>query len=295
MPLIRRIAPIALLTLGLMAPSVAQDVLPTPPETTIASAAKQWADDIWTAARTGDAQTLSARFRTVPEEAWELEAASRVRDSFELHQANETRASAKREEARDKAAGEMREQLASGELSKALRSAVTVQTLGDHMEAAFEDADINTVIAWAEKRIPELEAELDWLSAQELLFYLRTLYEDTNRFDAYTKYKDELNAVNRRVSLLAQYAPQQLHELRIKRAERLGDPPLPEYRPNPSNEWRSKNKEIRPDMLRTSLKTAATEHIDASGWRPLIIGGLNELKLLATTASLSETFPAARK
>lgn len=291
MTLLRRFAPVLLFTVALMAPALAQNTPTAPPDTAIVTAAKQWADDIWMAARNGDADTLNARFRALPDDAAELDAAGRFRDSFALHLANESKALVKRDEAREKAASEMREQIVAGDLSKALRSAVTVQTLSEKMEIALDDADIVSTIAWAKGRIPELEAELDWLSAQELLFYLRTLYEDTTHFDEYKHYRDELNAVNRRVSLLAQYAPQRLHVLRAKRAERLGDPALGEYRPNPSNDWKSRNKDIRPDMLRTALRTAATEHIDAAGWKPLVVGGLNELKLLATTASLDETFP----
>jgi hypothetical protein len=44
-------------------------------------------------------------------------------------------------------------------------------------------------------------------------------------------------------------------------------------------------------MLKAALRVAASEHIETDGWRPLLRGGLEELKILATTASLDETFP----
>jgi carboxyl-terminal processing protease len=276
----------AVLALSLMLPTAAQQV---PPDSV--ALARQWADDIWLAARSGDEQTLTERFRALPQAAADFQGASRFQESLALHIANEARAITKREEARTKAQEEMTLHLASSDLTKALRAAVTMQTLTDKMETAFDNQDVQKVIAWAQKRIPEVEAELDWLSAQELLYYLRTLYEDTNRFDDFQKYRDELNAVNRRVSLLAQYAPHQLHELRAKRAERLGEKPLGEYKPNPSTEWSKRVQGIDVSMLRAALKTAATEHIESQGWRPLLKGGLEELRLLATTASLDETFP----
>jgi carboxyl-terminal processing protease len=96
--------------------------------------------------------------------------------------------------------------------------------------------------------------------------------------------------VNRRVSLLPQYAPRRLHELRQHRAERLGEKPLGEFRDHPSNHWRERTRDVRPEMLKGALETAAKEHIESDGWRPLLRGGLRELRLLATTASLDESF-----
>lgn len=261
------------------------------PATDTVALAKQWADDVWLAARNGDVRTLTERFRALPPETAEFQGASRFQESLALHMANEARALAKRDEARAKAAEELSTHLAANDLTKALRAAVTTQTLSDNMEAAFDNPDVQKVIAWAQRRIPEVEAELDWLSARELLYFLRTLYEDTNRFEEFQKYRDQLDAVNRRVSLLAQYAPHRLHELRAKRAERLGEKPLGEYKPNPSNDWTKRVQGIDVSMLRAALKTAAMYHIESQGWRPLLKGGLEELRLLATTASLDETFP----
>ena len=274
-------------TLALMMPATAQQA----PAGDSLAVAKQWSEDIWMAARNGNQRALTEHFNALPQAAAEFEGASRFQQSLALHVANEAKAIAKRDEARTKAQEELTLHLASSDLTKAMRAAVTMQTLSDNMESAFDNADVQKIIAWAEKRIPEVEAELDWLSAQELLYYLRTLYEDTSRFDEFQRYRDELNAVNRRVSLLAQYAPHRLHELRAKRAERLGEKPIGEYKPNPSNDWSKRVQGIDVSMLRAGLKTAATSHIENQGWRPLLNGGLEELRLLATTASLDETFP----
>ncbi len=278
------------LTVALLfgAPALAQV---TSPPTDLAVATQQWSNEVWSAAIGGDQKALTEKFTSLPAGATDFDGAVRFRESFDLHLANDAKAITKRDEAREKALGEMRTSIAANDLSKALRSAVTVQTLSDNLDMAFDNPEIVKLIEQANERIPQAEADLDWLSAQELLYFLRTLYEDTGKFDQYKKYKDDLNAVNRRVSLLAQYAPHRLYDLRAKRAERLGDKPLPPYKPSPSNDWKSRMKGIKPDMLKAFMKTAANEHVDHSGWLPLLRGGLEELRLLGTTATLDETFP----
>lgn len=284
-PLVLSLTFALLLTL----PVQSQQVPNTGGDEKLASGAQQWSTEVWTAAIGGNKQALSEKFRTLPEEAGDFEVASRFRDSFELHLANEVRAQTKRQEARDKAGAELQEFVQADDLSKALRAAVTIQTLSDSMEAAFTDPEIGKVIAWAQERLPQVEAEADWLSAQELLFYLRTMYEDTSKVEQYKGYRDQLDAVNRRVALLAQYAPHRLHELRAKRAERLGEK-IAEYKANPSNDWRVRSKGIKQEMVKEAMKRAASDHIEGQGWQPLVKGGLEELRLLATTASLEETF-----
>ena len=253
--------------------------------------AQKWSESVWQSAMNKDQQALERYFQAVPTNPGEQVAAGRFRDSLALFHTNTEMARVKRDEARAKALGELGEHVAANDLSKALRSAVTVQTLSDNMDSAFENADIVKIIQWAKDRIPQVETELDWLSAQELLYFLRTLYEDTSHFQEYKQYREDLDAVNRRVMLLAQYAPHRLHELRARRAERLGEKPLGDFKPNEASDWDARTRDITRDMLKDSLKTAAKEHIEAKRWRPLLQGGLQELRLMATTASLDETFP----
>jgi len=44
-------------------------------------------------------------------------------------------------------------------------------------------------------------------------------------------------------------------------------------------------------MLVSALNTAANEHISAGGWEPLVKGGLDAVRVLATTGALKENFP----
>src|SRR5690606_2174239 len=145
------------------------------------SLARQWSQQVWRSAMDGDQEALDRYFNSLFENASLAEKAGRFRETYELHLANAEKAQAKREEDRQKAFEELQEHLASNELAQALRAAVTVQTLSDNMNDALENPDIVRTIEWAKQEIPKVEAELDWLRAQELLYYLRTLFEDTDR------------------------------------------------------------------------------------------------------------------
>ncbi len=253
--------------------------------------AQAWSTKVWQMAMTGDQGGLSESLQAVPDDPVVGENVRRVRQSVDLHLANIDKARERKQVDMDKALADLQTTIEKDELSKALRAAITVQTLGDHLDDAFENADIRGLITKAQANLEQAEQDLEWLQAQELLYFLRTLHEDTKRFTEYERFNDRLEAVNRRVSLLAQYAPRRLHELRVERAKRLGDPALGDFRWSPSMDWKEKVRDIRKDMLKAVMRTAATEHIESQGWRPLIEGGLEELQILATTASLDEAFP----
>jgi carboxyl-terminal processing protease len=257
--------------------------------------ASQWSQNLWRTALQSDRSTLDSFdnfFSRIPETKGRADQyATRVQESLQLHRMNRDLAQTKREEARVESAKKMHEHLAATDLSQALRSAVEVQTLRDNLDSAFDDAEINQIIAWAERRIPEVETQNDWLYAQELLYRLRTLYEDTSRQEEYERHRRHLDMVNRRVSLLANYAPRRLHELRVQQAERLEEEPIEAFNAALAVDWNERVSGITSSMLKAALRAAAEEHIESRHWKPLMRGGLNELKLLASTSGLEETFP----
>lgn len=253
--------------------------------------ASKWSSDVWQLARNGDRAALERHFEAIPAEGVNPHRVDRFRESLQVHLANVDRAEIKRGEERQKSLEDLQKHVNAGSLPQALRAAVTLQSLADDLDDAFEDADVLHVVGWAKERVSQAEQEGDWLLAQELLFYLRTLYEDTTQLEQYREAKEELDAVNRRVSLLAQYAPRRLHELRVKRALRLDEEPPPEYQPRARADWQDRIRGIGPELLKAALRTAAEEHIESNGWKPLLRGGLKELRLIATTPSLEEAFP----
>jgi carboxyl-terminal processing protease len=253
---------------------------------------EQWSEHVWQSARTGDRIALERHLTELPVDEKAFEPFVHFRDTLATHQQHRENARNERISKRDEALAELRTHLEEGNLSKALRSAVDYQNLNDQFEVAFDTEEVQRVIALAEKEIPRVKAEENWLRAQELLFRLRTLYEDTDRHEEYQKYDEALNRVNHRVSLLSLYAPKQLHEMRNERVQQLGEEPLGEFNQARAVDWEERVASIDANMVRGALRIAGTEHIEDDGWRPLFEGGLESLKNFATTTALSETFPS---
>jgi len=257
--------------------------------------ADNWSAQIWQTALDGDNDALLQQLRSLPQQGISQDTRDRFEVSLQLHQSNLQQAESDQLAARDEAVEKMAEHMEADELAEALRQAVTLQTalksMGQEFDQAFENEKVTKIVAWAEDELPQIQQGRDWLYAQELLFYLRTLYEDTMRTQEYTAHKEQLEIVNRRVALLARYAPQRLHELRIERAEREGEDPPGEYVPRPGGDWQEQLEGIHHRTLKEAMRIASREHIEVEGWRPLLEGGLEAMELLATTPALNETFP----
>lgn len=280
---------LAIVAVALLAPTLSQTEARAQ-ERGLDDSVQQWSSRVWQSALEGDSGALKRFFASIPADAQGN--AKRFRETYSLHLENTTKATETREAARAEAEAELREHVESGNLSESLLAAVKIQTLSENLDDVFADAVVKQVIARAERELPEVEASLDWLYAQEILFRLRTLYEDTSETELYERYKERLDAINRRVSLLARYVPERLHELRSLAAQRAGEEPLGEFNPALVEDWRERQEGVDERMLRFALNTAAREHIEQAGWKPLITGGLEALLLLATTPALGETFPA---
>lgn len=252
---------------------------------------EKWAEQVWESAIRGDVQRLERQLGGAPVDASTHAQAEQFHESFQRREANKVKAKAEQAEAREEALNDLREHLEARDLSKALRSAVEFQTLSESFDDALKDPEIIGIIEWAKREIPEVKESGDWLRAQELLFRLRTLYDDTSSYDEYQHYDEQLDMVNRRVALLSRYAPRKLHTLRSENLKRLGEEPLEEFNPGNAADLGDRLGGINHQMLLASLRTAASEHIESEGWRPMLVGGLEALRLVATTEMLSETFP----
>ena len=73
---------------------------------------------------------------------------------------------------------------------------------------------------------------------QEILIRLRTLYEESGNAVALRGYDEKLDEVNKRIGLLAQYAPHGFWALREAYAKRF-DPtkPFPEFNEAFADDW----------------------------------------------------------
>ncbi|MEM7228277.1 MAG: S41 family peptidase [Planctomycetota bacterium] len=248
------------------------------------------ASDLWSSALDGRLERIEQFIERQPDaDANELQ--TRVDSTLMQLRGNRERANTERLEARAEAHDELVTHIEGDELLLALESAIRVQSRSVTFDEVFEDAEVDRVISMARAELPGVLRQNDWLYARELLFYLRTLYDDTDRYEEYDYYNTELDRINKRVTLIAQYAPRRLHELRARRAERLGEEAIGEFNEASAQDWTERIDGVSERILRSSLGKAADHHVEQYGWRPLLEGGLEAMRVLATTRALDETFP----
>jgi carboxyl-terminal processing protease len=255
------------------------------------SSVATWSEAIWEAAIADRTDEVERLLDLVPDRGGV--AATRLRERVESRDRHADASDEDRGKERAEALEELDRELAAGDLSKALTAAVRIQTLSDDWAEVLDSDRIAELVRQSEIAEREAEATGDFLLAQEILFRLRTLHEDVGRGDDYRRHNASLERVNRRIGLLAQYAPRALHDLRARQAARLApEEEFPEFNPAFAEDWREQVRGISHQMLTQAMRTVAFAHIGNVGWRPLLDGGLDSLEIFATTAALGETFPA---
>ncbi|MGA1400416.1 MAG: hypothetical protein ACO38P_08525, partial [Phycisphaerales bacterium] len=207
-----------------------------------------WSNEVWTAAMGGDLAEVEKLLGEVPT------GKSGVTESFREMVASRNEHATESDEGRrkelDQAIADLGTHLEAGELTKALTAAVRAQTLSEDWGGALDRPEIAGLIRDAEEAEVAAEAAGDWLLAQEILFRLRTLHEDVGRGDDYKRYHAGLERVNRRIGLIAQYAPMALHDLRVKQVARIApEQELPEFNPAFAEDWKEQVRGISQPML----------------------------------------------
>ncbi|MHC4833059.1 MAG: hypothetical protein ACYTFH_04010 [Planctomycetota bacterium] len=211
-----------------------QDASPADP--TVAS----WSDAIWQAAIEDRMDEVERLLDRVPDHGGQ--AASRLRERVESRDRHADASDEDRGKERAEALEELDAELAAGDLSKALTAAVRIQTLSDDWAEVLDSERIAELIRQAEIAERDAEERGDFLLAQEILFRLRTLHEDVGRGEDYRRHNASLERVNRRIGLLAQYAPRALHDLRARQAARLApEEEFPEFNPAFAEDWREQD------------------------------------------------------
>ena len=278
-----------------------------------------WSDQAWDAARRGDVAAFEAAVRACPEDGGD--ASKAFRSAADQRSKNRQDAEQARAAAIAKHRADLAKELDGGDITRALVAAANLKFLLDlpSWNQEMESDTFRKLEARAEAVRAKAEAETDWLLAQEMLYRLRSLHEDSARRERFQQLDDLLDASGRRVTFLAEFAPKRLHELRKMQNERFKasqtdedrakaklkaakakrgvdtvdedlDEPFPEFNPAAAEDWKEQFAGITPYMLREGLRKAATEHIENGGWKPLLQGGLSALTLLAQTPECRETF-----
>ncbi len=256
----------------------------------------EWSDELWRAAQADDIARVERLLASIPE--GQSGAAATLATRVEQRRAHQEQSSLTRNEEASKRREGVDANLAAGNVSKALLDAVNLKFLlpRDEYSAWLSSPSATRLVDAAERTAREADAADDLLLEQEMLFRLKALFDDSGRKETFREYDRRLDQVNRRVQLVAEYAPRELHRLRKLAAERTEDKDgeddeFPEYNELFGDEWREQHRGITPRMLDIALRQAASEHVTEAGWKPLVDGGLEALRLVATTPALSENFP----
>jgi carboxyl-terminal processing protease len=259
-------------------------------EQAVPSDVESWSDGIWSAAMSSDAELMGAYLDSIPETA-QPERAERLREAFASYKSHLDAASIDRSEDRQAALERLKELFAEEKVVEALTAAVELQTLSDNWDEVLELEELNELLVRAESDWQTAFESGDLLLAQDLLYRLRTLNEDTGDPEAYKRYDNALDDVNRRITLLAQYAQRTLHELRREEMSRYApEEEFPEFNDAFANEWKERHRNINDRMLKRALVMASRDHIASGGWKPLLDGGLEALRIFVTTEALKENF-----
>ena len=257
--------------------------------------AAAWADALWTAALADDQAKVEELLKAAP--ADDSPAMQKVRERVAERARNHETRNAERKADLEKHEKEMGEHVTKGELLKALVDGANIRYLLSEAEwkqrgtaPAFRDL-VKTALAEATKA----ESAGDLLYAQELTFRAKVLVEDGIDQETFERTESALNDLNDRIMLIAIYAPRAMHALRESVAKRVDpDDDFADFSEDAADDWKEVVGGITRNLTLGALSAAAEAHIGGQGWEPLVRGGLEQVRLLATTTALAETFPALK-
>ncbi len=252
---------------------------------------------LWNIARGGDESALLDLLdhRIITDESVD----ANVRASLELFKTNHAKREVERADKIAEVSKELDDQLAAYDadrnpvaLSDALGKAGRLQLLKKDTAAFFAEPRIQRLVKDADRVARESERSGDWMMASELFFRLNTLHDPDE------KYKDEVQRLGTRLSMIRLYAPERLWELRNTRRLAEGLDALPPYNPY-GDDFRTKLKGIDSTMIRTAIQRSATQHVgrttrtnpEGVTMNAMIRQGLDAVRTMATTTDLAMVFP----
>ena len=261
-----------------------------------------WSAALWQAALADDTKQVEALLGDMPHGA--SDAADRLLAQVATHRAHRALDAQDRITHIQKREKDLAKAVEGRDITSALVHAVNMKFLmsPEQWRTWLRGSEGIAVEAMADQELEKAIKAQDLLLAQEILFRHKALHDgvDTDTFKALDSALDE---INRRVTLIAEYAPRELHRMRKTQVERLeriaraegrdlpkDDEEFPPYNELFANDWKDRIAGITPRLLRDGLRQAASEHVTAAGWKPLMLGGLMSLEVLLQTPQLAENF-----
>lgn len=158
---------------------------------------------------------------------------------------------------------------------------------------------VDALIKKAVERAEDHEKNERWLKALRL-------YSDLGSLEpGLPVWKERLKTVTRRVRLIALYTPtvlkasQESETKEREAADAILKPPTTQPSTKPANEdadsfkidWKETLRGVRMDLLWNALTDARDNYYRDTSYKALALGGLNGLRVLATTKGLEKAFP----
>ena len=283
-----------------------------------------WSDSAWNAAQRADVKAFEQAIDTAP--TGDSASIKALQDAIALRKTHRVEQEKIRQESITARRQELVDGMAKNNLTKAMVAAANLKFLldNDAWKAELKTEAIGQLQVKGQTIYADALKESDWLLAQEMLFRLRALHEDGGDAAEFKKLTDQLDDCGDRVQLLAEYAPKHLYDLRKKQNDRFkamealdpkiekkeiaadatndpndpngelsvkADDIFPEYNPGLVDSWKDQFRGISLALLKEALKKTASDHLENCGWKPMLLGGVEALKLLSTTDECRESFP----
>jgi carboxyl-terminal processing protease len=203
----------------------------------------------------------------------------------------------------EKAVGDVKTLLKNKKDDYALDYAARAYLLADDKKAFRNEKWIDDLVKETVDLAREHEAKEQWLKALRL-------YSDLSSVDPATpEWKDKLKVSTRRIRLLAMYNPEEFRKIQDQESNdresidvfiksttqptsKATTKPVPEDRDDTfKTDWRQSLKDIKMNMLWDALVDARMNYYREVSYRDLGMGGLNGLRVIATTKGLETAFP----
>jgi len=169
-------------------------------------------------------------------------------------------------------------------LSKALAKSIELHMLASDKAALIKTPRIRDLVSRGAKAAHEAEAAGDWLMAGELFGRLNLLLEETQT------YKADVRRISDRLGMVRLYAPERLFELRNIRRQQDALPPLPPFN-KIGEDYTARLSGIDEASVLRAITYGAESHVEKVPLQRMMIGGLESIRVLATTRDLAPIFP----
>ncbi len=264
-----------------------------------------WSTQVWDAAKADDLARVNVLLESIPQgESPALLALKKTVQQRDNHLA-ENEATRLIDLAKRKA--DLAVVMAANDINMAMVHAVNLKFLmsPEDWRMWLDSEDGRAVEEAATAEIEQAMVQGDVLLAQEILFRQKALHDGADTVE-YKRIDTKLDDLNRRVTLIAEFAPRELYRLRKVQLKRIeanlkaegkeipvadAEADEPEFNELFKDDWKERLNGITSKLVLMGLRQAASEHVTNAGWNPLLKGGLESVKLLLETPQLAENFP----